>query len=148
MKNAILTIILFSLSILSGFAKTSFETAFQVKIIGKGQPILFIPDATCSGDEWNATEPLNQPPYLPIFASLIDRQEIEAIKIPVMVLAAFQSMPQNPGFTSEYVRDIFTQQYSQCKTCKISICPSAKHFINYDAPEWLWSEIDTFIGKS
>jgi len=29
--------------------------AFTVKITGKGQPILLIPGATCSGDEWNET---------------------------------------------------------------------------------------------
>ena len=30
-------------------------TAFQVKVTGQGQPVLLIPGATCSGDEWNET---------------------------------------------------------------------------------------------
>lgn len=29
--------------------------AFTVKVSGSGQPIVFIPGATCSGDEWNGT---------------------------------------------------------------------------------------------
>lgn len=29
--------------------------AFQVKVTGKGQPVILIPGATCSGDEWNET---------------------------------------------------------------------------------------------
>ncbi|MFI5196187.1 MAG: alpha/beta fold hydrolase [Chitinophagales bacterium] len=29
--------------------------AFQVKVSGKGQPVLLIPGATCSGDEWKET---------------------------------------------------------------------------------------------
>lgn len=292
MKKIILAVILFYMLTPSGYATTFSEKAFRVKITGKGQPMLFIPGATCSGDEWDSAvahyskkyqchvftlagyagvEPLNQPPYLPVFASAISnyisdhklknvilvghsiggylslklaslpkdilekvivvdampfyagvlnptaksgfneeqaknmllsynnmnneqlknfqfgiaktmcadsakwdsiatwgarsdrktmaytmaemmgddiRQEIAAIKVPVLVLAAFQSMAQYPGFTREYVKTIFTQQYSQCKTCEISVSPSAKHFINYDAPEWLLSEIDTFIGKS
>ena len=37
------------------FAGTDKYTAFNVKVTGKGQPMLFIPGATCSGDEWNET---------------------------------------------------------------------------------------------
>ncbi len=37
------------------FAQSSKHDAFQVKVTGKGQPIIFIPGATCGGDEWDAT---------------------------------------------------------------------------------------------
>jgi N-formylmaleamate deformylase len=37
------------------FGKEASYTAFTVKVTGKGQPILLIPGATCSGDEWNET---------------------------------------------------------------------------------------------
>jgi pimeloyl-ACP methyl ester carboxylesterase len=36
-------------------AKGGKYDAFQVKVTGKGQPIILIPGATCSGDEWNET---------------------------------------------------------------------------------------------
>jgi hypothetical protein len=40
---------------ISGYSQSIADPAFQVKITGKGQPMLFIPGATCSGDEWQAT---------------------------------------------------------------------------------------------
>ncbi|WP_300489785.1 alpha/beta hydrolase [Flavobacterium sp.] len=51
MKNAILTLfLLFNLTF--GFAQ---QQAFDVKVIGKGQPILLIPGYSCSGAVWNET---------------------------------------------------------------------------------------------
>lgn len=51
MKNAILTLfLLFNLSF--GFAQ---QQAFDVKVIGKGQPILLIPGYSCSGAVWKET---------------------------------------------------------------------------------------------
>ncbi|WP_316804845.1 alpha/beta hydrolase [Pedobacter nototheniae] len=73
------------------------------------------------------------------------RQNIAAIKIPVLVMAAFAPVAQYPAFTKEYVLSSYQQQYQQCKTCKVEVTPSAKHFIMYDAPEWFFSEIDAFI---
>lgn len=37
------------------FAGTGKCNAFTVKVTGKGQPMLLIPGATCSGDEWSQT---------------------------------------------------------------------------------------------
>lgn len=73
------------------------------------------------------------------------RQQIATIQVPVLVLAAFMPNTSSPLFTSEYVTDIFTKQYQQCKTCIIHVGTSAKHFIMYDAPQWYYQEIDTFI---
>lgn len=73
------------------------------------------------------------------------REQISSIQVPVLVLAAFMPKPGSPLFTSEHVTDIFTKQYQQCKTCVIHVSPSAKHFIMYDAPQWYYQEIDTFI---
>ncbi len=51
MKNAILTLfLLFNLTF--SFAQ---QQAFDVKVIGKGQPILLIPGYSCSGAVWNET---------------------------------------------------------------------------------------------
>ncbi len=36
-------------------AKAQATKAFEVKVTGKGQPVLFIPGATCSGAEWDET---------------------------------------------------------------------------------------------
>ncbi|SEV88205.1 Pimeloyl-ACP methyl ester carboxylesterase [Chitinophaga sp. YR573] len=51
----ILAITAFSFILISGYSQSISNPAFQVKVTGKGQPMLFIPGATCSGDEWQAT---------------------------------------------------------------------------------------------
>ena len=73
------------------------------------------------------------------------RQYISAIKIPVLVMAAFKPKPGYPMFTKEYAKGLYEQQYQQCKSCEVHVTPSSKHFIMYDAPEWYYQEIDTFI---
>lgn len=50
-----LVIIFFSIVRISAHAQNTNSPAFQVKVIGKGQPMLFVPGATCSGDEWRET---------------------------------------------------------------------------------------------
>lgn len=53
MKKIILTSLILLLVTIAGIAKT--YNSFQVKISGKGKPILLIPGATCSGAEWDET---------------------------------------------------------------------------------------------
>jgi N-formylmaleamate deformylase len=74
------------------------------------------------------------------------RASIAAIKVPVLVMAAFAPIPQYPQFTKEYVLTSYRQQYQACKTCEVRVTPSSKHFIMYDAPLWFYQEIDTFIN--
>jgi len=50
-----LVIIFFSIGYISTYAQNTNSAAFQVKVIGKGQPMLLIPGATCSGDVWQET---------------------------------------------------------------------------------------------
>ncbi|HEX6429582.1 MAG TPA: alpha/beta hydrolase [Niastella sp.] len=72
------------------------------------------------------------------------REEIGAIKVPVLVLAAYKPLEQYPQFTREYVEATFKKQYDKCKTCVIHVSLSAKHFLMYDSPEWFLEEIDNF----
>jgi len=274
----------------ASFAKTTATPAFNVTITGKGQPMLFIPGATCSGDEWKETvarysanhkcyvftlagyagqAPLEQGPYLetyknrviayindnhlnhvilvghsiggflsiwiasemkahldkvivvdalPFYAVAMNpaaksgfneenakrlfnyysglndeqlkaaqlrvakglcadstkweqiatwgqksdrktmaysmnemlgndiRQNIAAINVPVLVMAAFAPNPLFPQFTKERVQSTYSDQYGACKTCVVHTTPSAKHFIMYDAPDWYFNEIDNFIN--
>ena len=74
------------------------------------------------------------------------RQQIAAIKVPVLVMAAFAPVAQYPAFTSDYVRSSYKQQYAQCLSCTVKVTPSSKHFIMYDAPQWYFSEIDAFLS--
>lgn len=52
MKNLIFSLV-FTLTAALSFAQQ--PTAFEVKVIGKGQPILMIPGYSCSGEVWNET---------------------------------------------------------------------------------------------
>jgi N-formylmaleamate deformylase len=284
----ILIIILFSNVSMPAHAQNTNSQAFQVAVTGKGRPMLFIPGATCSGDEWKETvahyaktnqchvftfagyagvAPLTEGPYLetfksaligyiknnnlnrvilvghsiggmlslwiaselherlekvivvdalPFFAGAMNpnaksgfnkehaeamlaaynkqndqqlkagqlavtrtmcadstkwnmiaewgarsdrktmaysmsemmgtdlREQIAAIKVPVLVLAAFKPQEQYPQFTKEYVETTFKKQYEKCAPCIIHVSANAKHFLMYDAPEWFLAEIDTF----
>ncbi|KIO78489.1 hypothetical protein TH53_03560 [Pedobacter lusitanus] len=73
------------------------------------------------------------------------RQHIASIRVPVLVMAAFKPRPDYPAFTKEYALSLYAAQYEQCKSCTVHVTPAAKHFIMYDAPEWYYQEIDTFI---
>jgi len=74
------------------------------------------------------------------------RSNIARINIPVLVLAAYCKMPQYPSFTRESVMETYTDQYKNCSKCTVHTTPdNARHFIMYDAPEWYYNEIDTFL---
>ena len=51
----VLLLIFFVLLTGNSFAKEKTYTAFQVAVTGHGQPVILIPGATCSGDEWKET---------------------------------------------------------------------------------------------
>ena len=72
------------------------------------------------------------------------REQIAAIKVPVLVLAAFKPQEQYPQFTKEYVEATFKKQYEKCTPCVVRVSANAKHFLMYDAPEWFLAEIDNF----
>jgi N-formylmaleamate deformylase len=73
------------------------------------------------------------------------RQKISAIKVPVLVMAAFKGVPQYPQFTQENVLQTYRGQYSKCNTCVVKITPASKHFIMYDEPAWFNQEMDSFL---
>ena len=74
------------------------------------------------------------------------RQNIATIHVPVLVMAAYAPNALYPQFTKDFVQATYSDQYKACKTCVVHTTPSAKHFIMYDAPDWYFNEIDTFIS--
>lgn len=77
----ILAIVALLLMHLTSIAKT--YSAFQVTVTGKGQPVILIPGATCSGAEWNET-----------VAQLQDTHECH-----VLTLAGYAGVPPMQGET-------------------------------------------------
>ena len=51
MKN----LTLLALALLATLKVFSQHSSFEVKVIGKGQPVLLIPGYSCSGEVWNET---------------------------------------------------------------------------------------------
>ncbi len=75
------------------------------------------------------------------------RKKISGITCPVLVLAAFNPMPEYPGFTKEMVSQTFGEQYKNCSKCILHVAGGGcKHFIMYDAPKWYFSELDNFLN--
>lgn len=76
------------------------------------------------------------------------RKKISAIKVPVLVMAAYCKSDQYPGYTRESVVSTYGEQYQACTTCIIHVAEDrTKHFIMYDNPEWYFKEMDTFVKK-
>ena len=74
------------------------------------------------------------------------RKKIAGIEVPVLVLGAFCKMPEYPGFTRESVVETYSDQYKACSNCKVHVsADKARHFIMFDAPEWYFAELDTFL---
>jgi N-formylmaleamate deformylase len=74
------------------------------------------------------------------------RASIKTIKVPVLVLAAYNAVPQFPGYTREIALKLYTDQYSACASCQVQMPEGGtKHFIMYDNPHWYFSELDKFL---
>jgi pimeloyl-ACP methyl ester carboxylesterase len=72
------------------------------------------------------------------------RQDISRIEAPTLVLGtwiAYKDYAPKAAITS-----VFTTQYAQLKGAKIEIADTARHFIMYDDPAWMYDRIDNFLN--
>lgn len=67
------------------------------------------------------------------------RQSIASIEVPVLILAAVP-------FNLEQTEKIITDQFNQLPNKKIAYIENSAHFIMYDQPEWLISQIESFLN--
>jgi len=75
------------------------------------------------------------------------RSHINAIKVPVLVMAAWCENPAYPAFTRAMVQQTFSSQYSACKSCTVHVAEgNTKHFVMYDNPTWYFAEMDNFMA--
>lgn len=76
------------------------------------------------------------------------RKKIADIKVPVLVLAAYCQSAENPMYTRDFVVKAYADQYQYCKACTVHTAENnTKHFVMYDAPEWYFREMDTFVNQ-
>jgi pimeloyl-ACP methyl ester carboxylesterase len=71
------------------------------------------------------------------------REDIARIKAPTLVLgtwAAYKAFAPK-----EAVEGLFKAQYARLPGVKVEMAETARHFIMYDEPEWMYARIDQFI---
>ncbi len=66
------------------------------------------------------------------------RESLKEIKAPVMILGA--SFPDK-----EMVMKNFSDQYHNLSDKSILIAPESRHFVMYDAPEWFYEQVNSFL---
>jgi hypothetical protein len=52
-----------------------------------------------------------------------------------------------PFPSKEVVTPNFEKQYANLTNKTLEIAPAGKHFIMFDQPEWLYTQINTFLAQ-
>ncbi|XLZ72471.1 alpha/beta hydrolase [Massilia sp. SR12] len=71
------------------------------------------------------------------------REDVARIKAPTLVLGAWASY--KAFAPKEAIEGLFKAQYAKLPNVKVELAESARHFIMYDEPEWMYARIDQFI---
>ncbi len=74
------------------------------------------------------------------------REEISAIKSPVLLLGAWIAYSQY-GVTHDTAMAGYSRQVKNISDCEVALNDTARHFIFYDDPEWFYNKVDTFLNK-
>jgi N-formylmaleamate deformylase len=69
------------------------------------------------------------------------RPAVEKVTIPVLVLGAFDKGYEQLGVTREVFETRIKSQVANAKSATVAIRDNCKHFIMYDAPDWMWAEM-------
>lgn len=71
------------------------------------------------------------------------RQDIARIKAPTLVLGTWVAYKQFAP--REAIEANFAQQYARLPGVRVEMAESARHFIMYDDPAWMYDRIDRFL---
>jgi pimeloyl-ACP methyl ester carboxylesterase len=74
------------------------------------------------------------------------REEVATIKAPTMVLAAWRGN-ESVGATFEVVEKNMHDQYSKLAGVEIHVSDTARHFIMWDDPQWMFGYLDRFLAS-
>jgi pimeloyl-ACP methyl ester carboxylesterase len=72
------------------------------------------------------------------------RQDISRIKAPTLVLGTWVAYKDYAPKSA--IASVFTTQYAQLQDARIEIADTARHFIMYDDPVWMYDRIDNFLN--
>lgn len=71
------------------------------------------------------------------------REDLGRIKAPTLVLGTW--VAYKAFAPKEAVEAVFKSQYARLPGVKVELADTARHFIMYDEPEWMYARIDQFI---
>jgi pimeloyl-ACP methyl ester carboxylesterase len=71
------------------------------------------------------------------------RDDVARITSPTLVLGTW--IAQSKNMEQADVRQSFIAQYQKLKGVRIEIAPTARHFIMFDDPQWMFSQMDAFL---
>ncbi|WP_066835074.1 alpha/beta fold hydrolase [Rufibacter ruber] len=74
------------------------------------------------------------------------RADIATIKAPVLVLGAWYGY-KGYGVTKDMTTTMYTAQFAKLPSAEVKIADTARHFIMYDEPAWMFAQIDAFLKK-
>ncbi len=74
------------------------------------------------------------------------RDDLSKITSPTLVLGAWAAYAQY-GSTKDAVRKTFTDQYANLKGVRIEMSETGYHFLMWDDPQWLVSQVKAFIAS-
>ena len=73
------------------------------------------------------------------------RDDLSAIEVPVLVFGAWKAY-ENYGVTKEMSRQMYSAQYSEADRVTIKISDSGRHFLMWDDPELITTEMAQFLS--
>ena len=74
------------------------------------------------------------------------RDDLSEIEVPVLVFGAWKAY-ENYGVTKDMSLNMYQQQFSELENVTIKISDSGKHFLMWDDPKFITSEIDKFLTE-
>lgn len=73
------------------------------------------------------------------------REDVVKIKVPTMVLAAWRGS-EDVGASYQAVDRNMHEQYAKLAGVEIHVSDTARHFIMWDDPQWMFGYLDKFLG--
>jgi N-formylmaleamate deformylase len=74
------------------------------------------------------------------------REQIASIKTPTLILGSWIGF-KDYGMTKEIIQKTYDLQYAKLQPKTIAISDIGKHFLMYDDPQWLFTQMDNFLKK-
>ena len=74
------------------------------------------------------------------------RDQLPGLRSPMLVLGSWYGMKDFS--TKDAIEATFRRQYARAPQWTLALADTARHFIMLDAPQWTWTQMDTFLGAA